>query len=62
MLSLESRRNGREQMGKMARALGLELRFVEAARKEEPTFGWIAERVLETRKFKAWLMVRSLFL
>lgn len=49
-------------MGKMARALGLELRFVEAARKEEPTFGWIAERVLETRKFKAWLMVRSLFL
>ena len=44
-------------MGKVARALGLEIEWVDARRKEEGFVKWIAERVLEVRKEKVRLMV-----
>ena len=62
VLSLPNRTDRREMMRKLARALGLEIIFVDALDKESPVISWIAERVLEVRMRKARLIVRSIHL
>ncbi|KAK4697252.1 hypothetical protein P7C70_g8241, partial [Phenoliferia sp. Uapishka_3] len=57
VLSLPHRLDRRDDMGKLARALGLNITFVDAANKDDNFFGWIAERVAETRAVRAALMV-----
>lgn len=49
-------------MSKLARALGVEVTFVDAADKGEGFIRWIGERVGESRKLRQEVMVRSLFL
>jgi hypothetical protein len=57
VLSLPGRIDRRREMGKVAEALGLRIRWVDARRKEEGFVKWIAERVLEVRREKVRLMV-----
>lgn len=57
VLSLPTRLDRREQMQKLARALGLKIVFVDAFSKKEPFVKWIAERVAEVRGRKKALMV-----
>ena len=61
VLSLPHRTDRRDDMRKLGRALGLELTFIDAAKKEEPFFQWIAERVAETRVKRRALMVSPPF-
>lgn len=44
-------------MRKLADALGVEITFVDAARKEEPFIQWIGERVVESREKRRAVMV-----
>ncbi|KAL8283553.1 hypothetical protein RQP46_005656 [Phenoliferia psychrophenolica] len=59
VLSLPHRTDRREDMRKLARALGLEISFIDAAKKEEPFFQWIAERVAEVRIKRRALMAAA---
>lgn len=59
VLSLPSRLDRREEMSKLARALGVEITFVDAADKREPFIKWIAERVAESRALRTSVMVSS---
>ena len=59
VLSLAKRTDRRERMSKIARALGLELTFVDAMDKADPAMGWIGERVAETRKKKVKLIAKA---
>ncbi|GAA5946829.1 hypothetical protein JCM3765_002034 [Sporobolomyces pararoseus] len=52
VLSLPSRKDRRETISNLASALGLKVEFVDAMDKEEEVFGWIGERVAETRKLR----------
>lgn len=61
VLSLPSRVDRREEMRKLAEALGVEITFVDAADKSEPFIRWIGERVGETRGLRARMMVSSAF-
>lgn len=49
-------------MSKLARALGVEVTFVDAADKGEGFIKWIAERVMESRDLRKVVMVRLLIL
>ena len=49
VLSLPGRVDRRQQMTRLANALGLELTFVDASLKDEPFIRWIAERAKEVR-------------
>ncbi|KAI5476547.1 hypothetical protein MNV49_007494 [Pseudohyphozyma bogoriensis] len=59
VLSLPTRLDRREEMSRIAGALGLEIEFVDASLKTEPWFLWIAERVAETRKKRVKLMAKA---
>jgi hypothetical protein len=59
VLSLPTRQDRRQQIEKVVRALGLRVEFVDAVDKESDFFGWIAERVDETRKLRKKIIVRS---
>ncbi|KAM0748259.1 hypothetical protein T439DRAFT_304637 [Meredithblackwellia eburnea MCA 4105] len=59
LLSLPSRLDRREQIGKLARAHGLEVTFVDAAYKNEPFMKWIAERAAEVRVQRLKLMAKA---
>ncbi|GAA5872040.1 hypothetical protein JCM3774_006589 [Rhodotorula dairenensis] len=52
VLSLPTREDRRADMRKLARALALDITFVDAADKHEPFLKWIAERVYETRQLR----------
>lgn len=60
VLSLPNRTDRREMMTKLAKALGLEIIFVDAVDKESPFIRWIAEQVLEVRKRKSRLIVSQI--
>jgi len=60
VLSLPTRQDRRQQIGKLVRALGLRVEFIDAVDKESDFFGWIAERVDETRKLRKKIIVRSI--
>lgn len=62
VLSLPHRQDRRDDINKIARALGIRVSFVDASIKDEPFFQWIAERVAETRARRVGLMVRALAL
>jgi len=57
VLSLPNRTDRRNEMQKLANALGIEIEFVDASDKNEPFFQWIAERVGESRKLRKQIMV-----
>lgn len=57
VLSLPNRTDRRQEMKKLANALGIEIEFVDASDKSEPFFQWIAERVGESRKLRKQIMV-----
>lgn len=57
VLSLPSRQDRRDQIQRVADALGLKIEFVDAKDKEDPIFGWIAQRVKETRKLRKKIIV-----
>ncbi|GAA5865064.1 hypothetical protein JCM8547_007701 [Rhodosporidiobolus lusitaniae] len=59
VLSLPSRLDRRRDMSKLARALGVEIEFVDAADKNEPFLKWIAERVAESRDERRKVMARA---
>lgn len=60
VVSLEKRADRRAQMTKLARALRIQLTFVDALDKgTDGVMGWIGERVLEVRKKKIDLLVRA---
>lgn len=59
VLSLPTRLDRREQMTTLARALGLEIEFIDASLKDEPFVKWIAERAVEVRKQRREIMVSS---
>lgn len=46
-------------MTTLARALGLEIEFIDASLKDEPFVKWIAERAVEVRKQRREIMVSS---
>lgn len=46
-------------MNKLAKALGVEITFVDAHLKDESWVTWVAERVQEVRKQRAQIMVSS---
>lgn len=60
VLSLPSRLDRREQMTKLAKALGVKITFVDAHLKDEPWVKWVAERVEEVRKQRVGIMVSRL--
>lgn len=62
VLSLPSRRDRREEMERLARALGIEIEFIDAFDKSEPFFGWIAERVKESRQMRKKILVKPVFI
>ena len=57
VLSLPGRKDRRGQMSKLARALGVQVTFVDASLKDEPWVKWVAERVLEVRRQRVQIMV-----
>ncbi|ORY77595.1 hypothetical protein BCR35DRAFT_280062 [Leucosporidium creatinivorum] len=59
VLSLPNRTDRREEMNKLARALGVEVTFVDAADKGEGFIKWIAERVGESRQLRASVMAKA---
>ncbi|KAM0747280.1 hypothetical protein T439DRAFT_329028 [Meredithblackwellia eburnea MCA 4105] len=59
VLSLPHRTDRRDDMLKLASALGITITFIDAAVKDEPFFQWIAERVAETRKERVALMAKT---
>ncbi|KAI5477248.1 hypothetical protein MNV49_006544 [Pseudohyphozyma bogoriensis] len=59
VLSLPGRKDRREQMLKLGRSLGLELKFVDAFLKDEPFIKWIAERVVEVRKQRVKALAKA---
>lgn len=59
VLSLPARQDRRDDMAKLAQALGIDLTFVDAADKHEPFLQWIAERVRESRDLRVKVMVSS---
>lgn len=59
VLSLPWRTDRREQMSKLARALGVEITFVDAVSKEEPFIRWIAEQAVVVRKQRLRLMSKA---
>jgi hypothetical protein len=61
VLSLPWREDRRKQMRKLAKGLGVEITFVDAASKDESFIKWIGERVAETRVLRRELMVRLSF-
>ena len=60
VLSLPKRSDRRLRMGKIAKALGLTVSFVDATDKEAPMIGWIAERVKEIRDQKRTILATAL--
>ncbi|GAA6023547.1 hypothetical protein JCM10207_005713, partial [Rhodosporidiobolus poonsookiae] len=59
VLSLPSRKDRRDDMNKLARALGIEITFVDAADKHEPFIQWIAEKVVESRDERRKVMAKA---
>jgi len=59
VLSLPWRTDRREQMTKLARALGVEITFVDASSKEEPFIRWIAEQAVIVRKQRLEIMAKT---
>ncbi|GAA5945947.1 hypothetical protein JCM10213_006198 [Rhodosporidiobolus nylandii] len=59
VLSLPNRKDRRRDMRKLARALGVEIDFVDAADKNEPFLRWIAERVAESRDERKTVMAKA---
>ncbi|GAA6017739.1 hypothetical protein JCM11491_001188 [Sporobolomyces phaffii] len=59
VLSLPSRQDRRDQMTQLARALGITIEFVDAMDKQSPVFGWIADRVQETRKLRKKIISKA---
>ncbi|GAA5821581.1 hypothetical protein JCM11251_000920 [Rhodosporidiobolus azoricus] len=59
VLSLPSRKDRRKDMLKMAKALGVEIEFIDAADKKEPFIKWIAERVSESREERRRVMAEA---
>ncbi|GAA5888982.1 hypothetical protein JCM6882_009706 [Rhodosporidiobolus microsporus] len=59
VLSLPSRTDRRRDMARMAKALGVEIEFIDAADKREPFIKWIAERVAETREERRRVMAEA---
>ncbi|GAA5831581.1 hypothetical protein JCM3766R1_004941 [Sporobolomyces carnicolor] len=58
VLSLPSRQDRRDQIQRVADALGLKIEFVDAKDKEDPIFGWIAQRVKETRRLRKKIIAK----
>ncbi|KAK4049223.1 hypothetical protein OIO90_005512 [Microbotryomycetes sp. JL221] len=59
VLSLPWRTDRRQQMTKLAKALGLEVEFVDASSKEENFIKWIAERAVEVRRQRVEIMAEA---
>ncbi|BGP50943.1 hypothetical protein JCM10450v2_006869 [Rhodotorula kratochvilovae] len=59
VLSLPSREDRRADMRKLARALDIDIEFVDAANKDEPFIKWIAERVVESRDLRRNEMAKA---
>ncbi|ORY87454.1 hypothetical protein BCR35DRAFT_338770 [Leucosporidium creatinivorum] len=58
-ISLVTAHDRRRRMEKLAKALGVELTFVDATPPTTPILRWIAERVMEVREKKVKVMVKS---
>ncbi|KAK4046730.1 hypothetical protein OIV83_005835 [Microbotryomycetes sp. JL201] len=59
VLSLPTRQDRRDEMSKLAKALGITVEFVDAANKDESFIQWIGERIAETRKQRRQLMAEA---
>ncbi|ORY77601.1 hypothetical protein BCR35DRAFT_305355 [Leucosporidium creatinivorum] len=59
VLSLPSRLDRRQQMSKLAKALGVEITFVDAHLKDESWVRWVAERVEEVRRERRAIMAKA---
>lgn len=58
-ISLATAQDRRQRMEKLAKALGVELTFVDAMSPTAPILRWIAERVVEVREKKIKVLVTS---
>ncbi|GAA5928238.1 hypothetical protein JCM3775_000552 [Rhodotorula graminis] len=59
VLSLPSRDDRRQDMRRLADALGIQVEFVDAADKHEPFIQWIAEWVVESRALRRKEMAKA---
>ncbi|KAM0791918.1 hypothetical protein ACM66B_004172 [Microbotryomycetes sp. NB124-2] len=59
VLSLPWRKDRRQQMTQLAKALGVEIEFVDASSKDEPFMKWIAERAVEVRRQRIEIMAEA---
>lgn len=59
VLSLPTRLDRRQEMSKLASALGIKITFVDAAHRDEQFLKWIGERVMESRELRRQVMVRE---
>ncbi|KAI5480223.1 hypothetical protein MNV49_001551 [Pseudohyphozyma bogoriensis] len=59
VLSLPAREDRRSTIIKLAKALDIDVQFVDAVDKHSSVIGWIGERVAETRKRKKDLLIKA---